>query len=102
VKVLLNTCRDGLDFFVIELSLTDECVEERTLGEPKGTITELFDGHTDIVGQIALDLDVKVKVLQFDNHSSGFSLGRAKEEAIIKVENENDIITIEDIIINAG
>ncbi len=70
--MLLNLGRDPLNLGVIKFCVVDDGVDECTLREFKGSITEMLDGNADIIGRMALVFDVEIKVQKLEIEVSSF------------------------------
>ncbi len=62
MKMLLYFCRDALDLGVVDVGIGDDGVDEGTLGELERAVAEALDGHANVVGRMALVLDVEIEI----------------------------------------
>ncbi len=62
MKMLLYFGRDFLDLGIIEFGVGNDGIDESALGELERSIAKAFDGDANVVGRVALVLNVETNV----------------------------------------
>ncbi len=102
IQVLFDLGWHGLPTAIVEGSIVDNGINERTLCQLDGAIAEAFDCYANVVGWMALVFDIEVKILEFGDGVGDLLFRWSKEDAIIDVDNEYDVVLIKYTIINQG
>ncbi len=82
--------------------VSNDRVDQGTLGKLIGSVLELLDVYSDIVSGMALILDVQPRILDFADGGLELFIVLTKKDPIVNVDHENDIAAIEDAIVDHG
>jgi hypothetical protein len=93
---------DRLSLDVRQSYVSNDRVNQGTLGELIGSILELFDVDSNVVSRMALIFNVQPRILDFADGGFELFIVLTKKDPIVDVDHQNDIATIEDAIANHG
>jgi hypothetical protein len=102
MKQLSDFFWDRLSLGIIQANILDDGVNESLLSEFIGSILHLLNVHTNIIGWMALILNVETCFLDLTNGCLEFLIIWSKKYAIINIDHENNVSSEEHTVINHG